>query len=185
LDKDESITRFTQRYESGGKHTAPEARLILLALASAMRARLVVETGYDAGYTTEALALSGAKVLAVDNLHEYAEADAEARRRLAAYSNVRLSNGDALEFLRGLEDGTVDLIFVDDHHAEAHVRAEALEVRRVLRPGGVAVFHDTTAFCGIWNAVSDGLIGWEKVRLPAPSPHNGVDYGITIARKPV
>ena len=62
---------LTQDVEAGGANTPPEARLFLYSLAKMIRAKDILETGYDAGYTTLALAMTGAHVDAIDNLSEY------------------------------------------------------------------------------------------------------------------
>ena len=174
---------FTQTYESGGIHTPPEFRLWLTTLALGMHAREIVETGYDAGYTTLALALSGAHVVGIDNLSEYADADLVARRNLAGCRNVQLIQCDALGYLRGRVDESVDLIFIDDNHNPFHVHQEALEIRRVLRPGGYAVFHDTLSR-ELWHVIESVFPDWQRVQLPCFSPAAMQDYGAGLVRKP-
>jgi predicted O-methyltransferase YrrM len=177
------MRQHTADAHSGGLHTPPELRLLLLCLARMQGAELIIETGYDAGYTTRALALSGARVVAVDNLSEYPNIDGAARAMLSGYSNVELLQADAGELLRAQADGSVDLIFVDDDHRPDHVRVEAKEVRRILRPGGIAVFHDTN-IADLWVVVEKAFDDWDKMRFSAPSPENSVDYGFGVVRKP-
>lgn len=177
------LDAFLQKVYSGGSHTAPEMRLMLYCLAAALRARDILETGYDAGSTTEVLAWTGARVVGVDDLSEYPGVDAEARGKMARYGNVELVLGDALEYLRNAPGGSFDLVFVDDGHDPAHVAEEARELRRVLRPGGVAVFHDTVQ-CALWGVLEEVFPDWQRVNLPAISPVAGTDYGMGIVRKP-
>jgi predicted O-methyltransferase YrrM len=183
-DAGELLERFLQTEETGGIHTPPEVRLLLFAIGVALRAEFVVELGYDAGYTLEALALTGADAVGVDDLSEYSVADTTARERLSKYNNVTLLKKEAIAFMQGLEDGSVDLMFIDDSHAADHVKLEVVEVKRVIRPGGVAVFHDTVVFAHLAEIVRDAFSDWERLTLPAISMHANKDFGITIVRKP-
>ena len=177
------LAHYHQDFESGGANTPSAARLLLAALARLLDAQDVLETGYDAGTTTEALASVGGRVFGIDNLREYAAADAIARERLAGYENVTLVNTDALTYLQDQDDASFDLIFIDDRHSAEHVRAEAIEVRRVLRPGGIAAFHDTI-YCSLWAVVEDVFGDWQRIELPCPSPRMGRDFGLGLVRKP-
>jgi predicted O-methyltransferase YrrM len=176
------MEQHTADAHSGGLHTPPELRLLLLCLARMQGAKFIIETGYDAGYTTRALALSGARVVAVDNLTEYPNVDGAARAMLSGYPNIELLQVDAGELLRTQADGSVDLIFIDDDHRPDHVRVEAKEVRRILRPGGIAVFHDIN-IADLWGVVEEVFDDWDKMRFSASSPENNIDYGFGIVRK--
>ena len=181
------MLEFTQPKEvfTGGIHTPPECRLLMYALAKAARANMIVETGYDAGYTTMALAETGAEVWAVDNLSEYAIADVFARPLLAPYPKVTLHLSDALVFIKGLEDESVDLIFVDDNHDYDHVEKEAIEVKRILRPGGIALFHDVLEYEKIGKVIFEVFSEWQVMMLPCVSPVFQRDFGLGLVRKPV
>jgi predicted O-methyltransferase YrrM len=177
------LNRMVQGVWSGGAHTAPEMRMILLMLAIGSRARDILELGSDAGTTTEILALSGARVVGVDNWTEYPEVKPQAQELLKKYPNCTLVKSGALEYLKGQEDESWDLVFVDDFHGLEHVMLETVEVRRILRPGGFAVLHDTKVH-KLWEAIEGYLGDWERINLPAISPEAGKDYGFGIARKP-
>jgi predicted O-methyltransferase YrrM len=179
----EELTQRQEVVKSGGVHVPPALRLLLLALAH-LSGGPVLETGYDAGFTTGALALSGLPVVGVDNLSEYGYVDGPARERLADYQNVTLVKEDALVYLRGLDDESLGLAFIDDNHDRTHVMLEAQELRRALKPGGFAVFHDTEA-CYLCEVLDAEFPGWELLYLPAVSPDNGLDYGVGIVRKPL
>lgn len=175
---------------SGGIHTPPAARLLLIALALLVEAKDILETGYDAGMTTEALAQTGARVVAVDNGSEYPEAKAAASDRLTGYANVRLVYEEAIVFMQNQPDESFDLIFIDDWHFPVHVKNECIEVKRLLRPGGIAVFHDTTV-CGLWPIIEMVLQDWEGVNLPCRTKTTQAfiipgtdDFGLGVVRKP-
>ena len=170
---------------TGGVHTPPECRLLMYALAKAARANMIVETGYDAGYTTMALAQTGAEVWAVDNLSEYKSAEVVARQLLEPYPNVTLHHADAIAFIKELENESVDLIFVDDNHKYDHVLKEAIEIKRILRPGGIALFHDVLEYEMIGTVILEVFSGWQTMILPCVSPVIQRDFGLGLVRKPV
>lgn len=74
-----------------------------------------------------------------------------ARRRLAAFAHVAFVESDGRSF-RGVPDECVDLVF--SAHVLQHVPRDAAaaclaESRRVLRPGGVLLFHVPGAVDGV------------------------------------
>lgn len=183
--KEDILSAFTQTVVSGGMNTAPEARLLLFALATLTYAQMILETGYDAGYTTEVLALTGANIIAIDNDSEYPEVKAEAKERLSKYPNCTLLHIDAMKYLINVPDDSFDLIFVDDDHFPPHVAGEIVEVKRILRTGGIAVFHDTENDESLKRVVNEGLAGWEILHLPAWSSRDNVmiNFGLTVGKK--
>ena len=182
---DETRERLTQREVSGGMHTHASIRMILYALAISIPARDILETGYDAGFTTEVLACTGANVVGIDNGSEHGDAKIWGQRRLAAYSNCTLLTMDAKQYLEQAPDNSFDLIFVDDNHTEAHVTAEAQQVRRVLRPGGIVAFHDTQINSGIiWNVINSVFSDWMRIDFSSPNYPGTENFGFGLARKP-
>jgi predicted O-methyltransferase YrrM len=172
---------------SGGMYTTPGNRLTLLGLALSCEAQDILELGYDSGTTTMILALSGARVTGVDDHREAPLAAAIAEARLAPFPNVRLATAEAIQFLRETSDEAYDMVFVDDLHEAAHVRQEAHEVMRVLRPGGLACFHDTIVH-GLWDVVDAVLpASWQRLEVPSrqhAAPFAGADFGLGVWRKP-
>jgi len=177
------LAEFSQEYPSGGMHTSPETRMLLFSLAYSARAKRILETGYDAGITTLTLALTGAHVQAIDDLSEYPGAEDAAVELLSECDNVELLRGDAVKFLQSAADNSFDFIFIDDNHDPDHVACEVVEIRRVLAPGGYAAFHDVNLY-GLWNLINTGFEDWERIKLPALSPHGGIDCGLGLVRKP-
>src|SRR3990167_5815744 len=131
---DSLIAAITQPIglESGGFNNPPETRLLMCCLVKLIDAKNVLELGYDAGYTTEALACTGVSVIGIDNLSEYQGVKDGAAERLSKYPNATLLTRDALEYLREQEDSVFDFIFVDDSHDLEHVQLETVELKRVV-----------------------------------------------------
>ncbi len=180
------IGAFSQKVISGGMNTAPDVRMMLFALAMSIYAQDILELGYDAGFTTEVLAMTGVRVVGVDNNAEYPGIKRAAQRRLAKYKNCTLITREALDFLEASADDSYDLVFVDDWHDPNHVLLEVEQIRRIVRVGGIVVFHDTTWDKRLGYVVKAGLPGWEILHLPAwGETREGVimDFGITVARK--
>lgn len=180
---DQLLDGLTHKVESGGWHVSGAGRLLLLSLALLVDDGDVLETGYDAGYTTEALCLSRKQVYAVDNGSEYPDVKPLAVQRLEPYNDCSLITGDALAFLREQPDNSYSLIFLDDYHGAAHVALEAQEVRRILKPGGIVAFHDTNSR-GLWAVVENIFPDWQRINLPFVSPSTKDDYGLGLVRKP-
>jgi predicted O-methyltransferase YrrM len=162
--------------------------MLLASLALSLKAEDILETGYDAAWTTMALAWTGASnIVAIDNLSEYQKTEPKAREMLSAYPNVTLLNQDALEYLRNSEDLAWDFIFIDDNHATDHVRLECMEVDRILRPGGIVAFHDTISH-ELWAVANTALPDcYQRIEIPCiqvVGQANGLDFGVGIFRKP-
>jgi len=182
-------TKQRDEYLSGGSHTAPELRLLLYCLASSIQAKDILELGYDTGVTIEVLAcVKGANVIGVDNASDYAGIEGVAEKALKAYKNCRLVVSEAIQYLRATKDNSFDFIFVDDDHEIVHVRDETYEIMRVLRPGGLAVFHDVYFIPGlldsIVNAIREVDASWQRIDLQSPSALDGRELGLLIVKKP-
>jgi SAM-dependent methyltransferase len=123
----------------------------------------VLDYGCGHGMAAVVLARRGARVTAFDLSHGYLE---EAGARAAA-NGVRLdlvrADGEHLPFA----DGTFDRVWGNAvlHHLDLE-RAER-ELRRVLRPGGFAVF------CEPWG--ENPLLNWARRSLPYPGKGRTAD----------
>jgi len=153
----------------------------LAALAfSAPRGGVVLDLGAGVGYSTAWLALGagawGARIVAV----EYEPSRAGRLRghaRLimeATGARVEVVEGEALDVLRGLQDGSVSMAFVD---IEKHWYPEALRLlREKLVPGGLAAFHNAY-FPRPPREFFEEAARLEHVVLPTP-------VGLLVARLP-
>lgn len=129
--------------EVGCPSVSPAAGAALAGYAAVARARAVVEIGTGAGVSTLWL-LSGLAdrgvLTSVDSDGEHQRA---ARQSLAdaetPSGRARLINGAAAQVLPRLADDGYDVVFCD---AEPVQYLDYLvDVRRMMRPGGVAIWH--------------------------------------------
>ena len=124
-----------------------------------VRGKVVLEYGCGDGLNTLALARRGALVKALDISPELIEV---ARRRLqvnGADANVEFVVGSAHDM--PLADESVDVVFgiAILHHLD--LKLSAREVRRVLRPGGRAIFQEPVRNSGFVKFVR-GLIPYKS-----------------------
>jgi SAM-dependent methyltransferase len=134
-----------------------------LARLGPVAGRSVLDFGCGHAMAAVVLARRGAHVTAFDLSHRYL---AEARQRA-------LANGAAITFVQAdghrlpFADGCFDAIWGNAvlHHLDLTIAAP--EVRRVLRPGGVAVF------CEPWGG--NPLLSMARRWLPYPGKHRTRD----------
>ncbi|MFI6574559.1 O-methyltransferase [Nocardiopsis sp. NPDC050513] len=138
-------------YETAKRSSAPPVDAVtgaaLRFLAAAIGARSVVEVGTGCGVSGVWLLRGMAPDAILTSVDTDAEYQAYARTVFAGEAfgagRARLIRGRALEVLPRLTDGGYDLVFVDaDRESYPEYLAEA---QRLLRPGGVVVFHGALA----------------------------------------
>lgn len=128
-----------------------------------VRGKSVLDFGCGHGMAAVVLARRGARVFAYDLSAAYLK---EARTRAAA-------NGVAAEWVRAdgerlpFADRSFDRVWGNAvlHHLDSHHACR--ELRRVLRPGGVAVFAEP------WG--QNPLLNWARRRLPYPGKQRTPD----------
>jgi SAM-dependent methyltransferase len=128
-----------------------------------VRGRIVLDYGCGHGMAAVVLARRGAVVTGFDLSAGYV---AEARRRAAANevaAEFRQADAESLPFADGSFDAVWGCAIL--HHLDLG-RAGA-ELRRVLRPGGVAVF------CEPWGG--NRLLEFARRHLPYPGKHRTPD----------
>ncbi|CAL9632130.1 Putative O-methyltransferase_MSMEI_4947 [Actinosynnema sp. ALI-1.44] len=113
-------------------------------LATALRAKAVVEVGTGAGvgalYLLSGMPATGVLTsIDVEPEHQRAARKAFAEAGVGA-SRTRLIMGQALDVLPRLTDGAYDLVFVDA--AKTEYPKYLAEAVRLLRPGGVVAFDN-------------------------------------------
>lgn len=128
-----------------------------------VRGKRVLDYGCGHGMAAVVLARRGAQVTGFDLSAGYVE---EARRRAAANevsADFHQADAEALTFADQSFDAVWGCAIL--HHLDLG-RAGA-ELRRVLRPGGVAVF------CEPWGG--NPLVEWARRHLPYPGKHRTPD----------
>ena len=133
------------------------------ALLGDVRARHVLDYGCGHGMGSVVLARQGAVVTGFDLSAGYVE---EARRRAAANevtAEFRQADAEALPFADRSFDAVWGCAIL--HHLD--LRRAGTELRRVLKPGGVAVF------CEPWGG--NPLLEFGRRYLPYPGTHRTPD----------
>ncbi|MGF1611942.1 MAG: O-methyltransferase [Kiloniellales bacterium] len=153
---------------------------ILCALAK--RARTIFEFGTCTGRTTYLLARNapadaviGTITLSPETVDEYRsdQSDPESARwariarRESVYSEffyestevaakVEQIVGDSKAFDETPWVGRCDLVFVDGSHAYSYVKSDSEKALRMVRPGGIVVWHDFSPACkGVWRYLNE------------------------------
>jgi ubiquinone/menaquinone biosynthesis C-methylase UbiE len=123
----------------------------------------VLDFGCGHGMAAVVLARRGARVTAFDLSHGYLQ---EARNRVAANRvpvDFLQADGERLPFA----DGSFDCIWGNAVLHHLNLEVAGVELRRVLRPGGRAVF------CEPWGG--NPLLNWARRRLPYPGKQRTPD----------
>jgi len=146
----------------------------------------VVEIGSWKGRSTKALALSANTMYAVDDFsgawassadaydakgqNEIREAfkhnlrgELDAKRCVLIETNSATNASHVRELI--LENGPVDLVFIDGDHSEAGVLADIDIALDILKPGGVVCGHDVN-LPGVHAALCLALPGWTLAASP-------------------
>ena len=115
--------------------------LTLYGIALSLKAKTILELGVRGGSTTLPLLMAakqtGGRVVSVDIEPTSFEPPEDLK---AHWQFVQM---DALEYLEGLyKDVPIDMVYVDDWHSYAHVKAELAELDKLVSPASVICLHD-------------------------------------------
>jgi predicted O-methyltransferase YrrM len=125
----------------------PDAGRLLWFLAQTSAARSIVEIGTSRGVSTlwlaDAARSTGGHVLTVDVDRAAQDAAEESVRAAALAERVTFRQGDGGAMLAALEEGSVDLLFLDAERVE--YPSWWPHPVRVLRPGGLLVADNATS----------------------------------------
>jgi len=164
--------------------TEPWTVDVLCALVTALNPGIVVETGTFEAKTTRRLyeAMSAqrrsSRLITVEmDPERFQSADTWIRTWQEGFVAVEIWQTDALNALRQFNDHAVDFVFLDDDHTAGHVAEELLEVKRILRPGGVCCVHDVIGPFGL-DAVVRAAGGFN---LPLERLHAAGGLGVLVA----
>lgn len=165
---------------------------LLKMLVRMIRPRRVLELGTFSGYSALCMAEAlepGASLHTVevdDELEDFIRANLAST---PAGESITLHIGDAMETMRGWDDGAFDLIFIDaDKRAYADYYGEAL---RLLRPGGFIIADNT-----LWDghvvegcrhsSQTEGIIRFNDLVASDPRVEKAIvplRDGLTLIRK--
>lgn len=165
---------------------------LLKMLVRMIRPRRVLELGTFSGYSALCMAEAlepGATLHTVevdDELEDFIRANLASA---PAGERISLHIGDAMETMRGWDDGAFDLIFIDaDKRAYADYYGEAL---RLLRPGGYIIADNT-----LWDghvvegcrhsSQTEGIIRFNDLVASDPRVEKAIvplRDGLTLIRK--
>lgn len=165
---------------------------LLKMLVRMIRPRFVLELGTFSGYSALCMAEAlepGATLHTVevdDELEDFIRANLASA---PAGENITLHIGDAMETMRGWDDGAFDLIFIDaDKRAYADYYGEAL---RLLQPGGFIIADNT-----LWDghvvegcrhsSQTEGIIRFNDLVASDPRVEKAIvplRDGLTLIRK--
>jgi len=125
------------RYASPPRDSPHDLEFVFHLLGN-LRGATVVELGCGDGLNTVILASLGASVIGVDVSEESLALTAARARANAVARQVRVVHAGAPQL--PLKDGTADKVLCVAilHHVD--IQATALEIHRILKPSGVAVF---------------------------------------------
>jgi SAM-dependent methyltransferase len=98
----------------------------------------IVELGCDDGFNTVTLASLGARVVCIDPSAERLQAAAEWARCIGVRHRVRFVQADLNAI--ALEDSRADRVLCSGVVREGQYLGIARQIRRILKPGGTAVF---------------------------------------------
>ncbi|MDL1969964.1 MAG: class I SAM-dependent methyltransferase [Candidatus Desulfofervidaceae bacterium] len=86
--------------------------------------------------------------------------------KLARYGNIKLLEGDSKDILPTLPENSFDVILIDADHSYEAVYQDVLNAYRLIKPGGVILFHDYHYIDDVTHAVDRFCIeygGLEKI----------------------
>lgn len=165
---------------------------LLKMLVRMIRPRRVLELGTFSGYSALCMAEAlepGATLHTVevdDELEDFIRANLAST---PAGESITLHIGDAMETMRGWDDGAFDLIFIDaDKRAYADYYGEAL---RLLRPGGFIIADNTlwdghVVEGGRHSSQTEGIIRFNDLVASDPRVEKAIvplRDGLTLIRK--
>jgi len=169
--------RLWERRKMDGNMRISEVAILCALAAGCEDGTIIFEIGTFDGRTTLNLALNSPARCHVHTLdlppeHDTAFAIEEAERRLvekaqsgacyrrhpAAAARIHQHFGDSATYDFTPYLGSCSLVFVDGSHAYEYVIADTRTAMKLLKPGGVIVWHDY----GVWPGVTKALEELER-----------------------
>lgn len=152
-------------------NTSLAEQVVILSLAAALESRTVFEFGTFDGRSAANLAINldpDAKIMTIDlpardmadaalpiGQHDVKYIMKEASGgKFKGIHNVTQLWGDTAKFDFSPWFGQCDLVFVDACHAYEYVLNDSEIALRLIRPGGVVLWHDYAGFAGVTRALN-------------------------------
>jgi SAM-dependent methyltransferase len=154
-------------------HVRLDEEVLIGLTVQALGARRIFEIGTFEGGTTRLLADKageGAEVFTLD-LPEAKFAGSWTQigakfRGAAVEPRIKQLFGNSLEFDFSPYERSIDLVFVDAAHDYLHGLADSRTALRLVKPGGVVLWHDFNAhFPGLVHAIIEATAGLPLKRL--------------------
>ncbi len=160
-----------QRYDNPSANT-PYPLEYAFHLLGNLRGKTIVDLGCGDGLNTTILALLGARVISVDISDKSLELTCNRVRANGVIQNVTLVHSDAAGIPLGdhFADGVLCAAIL--HHVDC--LATARQIRRILKPGGVAVFSEPLA--------GPSFVGAIKTFLPKTDGVSDDEAPLTLAQ---
>lgn len=158
---------------------------VLYSIARFLPAHLALEIGVDDGSTTLPLLLGvaehGGHLFSVDPARCDAAKVAVAASGFSDHWHfAQMKSADVVD---EIQDGSLDLVFIDGDHSYEGVRTDWLLFEPKVRPGGLILFHDkmnVRDFPGIGRLIDEEIRPhWQRFEC-CTLPYG---YGLTIVRK--
>jgi SAM-dependent methyltransferase len=154
-------------------HIRLDEEVLIGLTVQALGARRIFEIGTFEGGTTRFLADKageGAEVFTLDLPEaEFAWSWTQTGRKFrgsAVGPRIKQLFGNSLEFDFSPYERSIDLVFVDAAHDYPHGFADSRTALRLVRPGGVVLWHDFIAhFPGLVHAIIEATAGLPLKRL--------------------
>jgi SAM-dependent methyltransferase len=154
-------------------HIRLDEEVLIGLTVQALGARRIFEIGTFEGGTTRFLADKageGAEVFTLDLPEaEFAWSWTQTGRKFrgsAVGPRIKQLFGNSLEFDFSPYERSIDLVFVDAAHDYPHGFADSRTALRLVRPGGVVLWHDFNShFPGLVHAIIEATAGLPLKRL--------------------
>ena len=126
---------------------------VLYTLITKFKPQSILELGRYIGMSAKVMALAirdngSGSIISVDL--------ASVRKQLVLDDDdleiVEMITMEETEYLKNVPDNTFDMVFEDTNHAADLIAAVAPELVRVIKPGGIILFHNAD-----WNTVKEGF----------------------------
>lgn len=151
---------------------------LLCALLVAQGGKTVLETGGFMGVTSAWLRTTlermggGHLIVAEINSIRAADISHYLRKFPCPNTSFDVDNRNVLDVIRGLENESLDLAWVDDDHTKFHVAQELNLLWPKMKKGGIIAMHDVWGVCDLQTEATK--LGGIALNLPRLGPAGGM-----------